>query len=487
MARMDKTVGYRLALLDPRAEPAVQLHLLGPATLGIEVTVPVLAAACGLGNIDPQHGPGGDGRAAIEAALDWPMPPPGTLLVTIRPDLDSVGAMAVLGMRAAGEPIGPDACVRIDQIARADRHDRGAWPGPRPLASLWTEPTPLAAPALLVADAGLDLSERVAGLRHWLATGQTAPRYCEKAVAGRREMAAALHAGTLRVRSLRGGRIAVVVGGRAEALRLGYCLAPVVVALNPAFRPAAGGEPYRKFTVAQYRAGHADFAGLRQVLALLEPGWGGSATILGSPQGASSQLSLTPPQLPPDGICNRGKIDRRSRIREQRFVDKSAQPEKRLGRQVQPHVVAGQGPASAIPHRLSVTVEQRDRQARSIVEIACELRRLGLYQHMRHRVGRPSEQRHRIGQQRAHRLASAGDRGVDDRLGKARQVANGVGDHVGGADSRHRCGCRIAARRQHHAAIRPAASAARQRRIQRTARRGWFRTQHQGRALRLSS
>jgi hypothetical protein len=292
MAWLNKTVGYRLALLDPRAEPAAQLHLLGPATLGIEVTQPALAAACGLGNIDPQHRPGGDGRAAIEAALDWPMPPPGTLLATIRPDLDSIGAMAVLAMRAAGEPIGREARARIDQVARADRHDRGAWPGPRALASRWTEPMPLAAPALLGADAGLGLSERVAGMRRWLATGQTAPRYREKAVAACREMAAALHDGTLRVRPLRGGRIAVVVGERAEALRLGYCLAPVVVALNPAFPPAAGGEPHRKFTVAQYRGGQADFAALRQVLAVLEPGWGGSATILGSPQGTSSHLSI---------------------------------------------------------------------------------------------------------------------------------------------------------------------------------------------------
>lgn len=282
---------YRFGLLDPRVEPAAQPHLLGCGALGIEVTVPALAAACGLGNIDPQHAPGRDGRAAIEAALDWPLPPPGTLLVTIRPDLDSIGAMAVLGMRAAGEPIRPEARARIDQIARADRHDRGAWPGPRPLTSLWAEPTPLAAPALLVADAALDLFERVPGLRHWLAIGQTPPRYRARAVAARREMAAALRDATLRVRPLCGGRIAVVVGDRTEALRVGYCLAPVVVALNPHFRQPAGGERHRKFTVAQYCAGHADFAALRQVLALLEPGWGGSATILGSPQGNSSQLS----------------------------------------------------------------------------------------------------------------------------------------------------------------------------------------------------
>jgi hypothetical protein len=151
---------------------------------------------------------------------------------------------------------------------------------------------PLAAPALLVADAGLGLFERVAGLRHRLATRQTAPATAKRRLRLAAKRAAALRDATLRVRSLRGGRIAVVVDERAEALRLGYCLAPVVIALNPAFRFPAGGEPCRKFTVAQYRAGHADFAALRQVLGQREPGWGGSATILGSPQGASSQLSI---------------------------------------------------------------------------------------------------------------------------------------------------------------------------------------------------
>jgi hypothetical protein len=237
MERSDKTVEYRYALLDPRAAAAAQLPRLGRTTLGIEVTLPALAAACGLGNIDPQHGPGGDVRTAIEAALDWPMPPPGTLLVTIRPDLDSIGAMAVLGMRGAGEVFGPEVRARIDQIARADRHDHGAWPGPCPIDSLCTEPAPLAWPALLVADAGLGLFERVAGLRHWLATGQTAPRYREKAIASRSEMAVALRDGSLRLRPPRGDRIALVVSGHPEALRLGYCLAPVVVALNPAFEP----------------------------------------------------------------------------------------------------------------------------------------------------------------------------------------------------------------------------------------------------------
>ena len=125
-------LSYRYGLLDPRPSPmAKQANavLLGPETLGIEVTVPALAAGCGLGDIDPQHGPGGGAIAAIEAALDWPLPPSHACLVTIRRDADAFGAMAVLGLRAAGHPIDPAMGYRIALIARADCFDNGHWPG----------------------------------------------------------------------------------------------------------------------------------------------------------------------------------------------------------------------------------------------------------------------------------------------------------------------------------------------------------------------
>jgi len=77
--------------------------LLGENTLGIEVTIPVFAEKCGLGNIDPQHGNGAVRESsAIEAALMCDLPPDGSTLVTIRPDKDSFGAMAVLYLRAIG-------------------------------------------------------------------------------------------------------------------------------------------------------------------------------------------------------------------------------------------------------------------------------------------------------------------------------------------------------------------------------------------------
>lgn len=282
---------FRFGVLNPRDAAAGGAYL-GPSALGIEVTVPALAARCGLGNIDPQHAPGSDGdRAAIEAALDWPLPPDGSTLATIRPDLDSLGAMAVLAIRADGIAIDAAARRRIGEIAAADRHDRGPWPGARPLAAALADPTPLAALALAVADVTLTLQERVALLSRWLIDGVVPEAYQQLAAAARQELTAAVTTGAVRIRALCGNRVAVVIATRSEALRLGYCLAPVVIALNPKFR-LDGGPPCRKFTVAQYRAGYADFAALRTALAARETGWGGTPTILGSPQGTGSRLSL---------------------------------------------------------------------------------------------------------------------------------------------------------------------------------------------------
>ena len=72
-------------------------------TLGIEVTNSQLAENCGLGNIDPQHTQrdhyDNDPPAAIEAALDCELPKPGSEIITVKPDMDSLGAMAVLLLR----------------------------------------------------------------------------------------------------------------------------------------------------------------------------------------------------------------------------------------------------------------------------------------------------------------------------------------------------------------------------------------------------
>jgi hypothetical protein len=294
---------YRHGLLDPRIEDGLPPHLraaaeaanaplLGPRTLGIEVTVPALARRCGLGNIDPQHGGNDGGSAAIDLCLGLPVPPIGTILVTVRPDVDALGSMALLGLRATGATCSAALIARVRAISTADRFACGPWPGPKPLPRSPDDldrASPLAGVAELAADPALPLSERVAGIAAWLATGAAPPVDLSAERRRARELLDRLAAGLDTIEPVLGGRAALVRAQSGGALRLGYRLAPVVIAENPAF----GQPPHRKLTIAQYAAGHADLHRVAGDLAACEPGWGGSATLVGSPQGRAAGLPLS--------------------------------------------------------------------------------------------------------------------------------------------------------------------------------------------------
>jgi hypothetical protein len=289
---------YSYAILDPLSGPEAEANrvLERGAVLGIEVTVPALAGHCRLGNIDPQHTGGNENRTAIEEAVDWPLPPAGTVLATVRPDRDALGAMAVLELRAAGSNLGADVLERIGRIAKADRFDHGPWPGPRPLDGsdiLAAEPAAeaFAALAALVMDPSVSIGRRVALTCDWLRTGAVPEAYLDRVRTDRGHLSAAIAAGDLVVSAPADGRIAVVEGSHRAAVFLGYRLAPVVAARDPAFR-FAGGAPHLKYTVAEYRAGYVHMPALTAELSREEPGWGGSPTIIGSPQGVSSRLAF---------------------------------------------------------------------------------------------------------------------------------------------------------------------------------------------------
>lgn len=271
----------------------------GPPILGVEVTDPALEARCALGNIDPQHRPGaGPGRpCAALAALSHPLPPPGARIGTLRPDLDSVSAMAVLAMRARGVPVRAGALERLRRVDRADGFRMGAWPGPRPLPESAEDVladgsgADLAAAAAAAADRRRGLADRVALVEMWLRKGAPPKAYAGAAAARARRLADSLRRGETRVSPTAFPEIAAVVSPAPGALALGYRLAPVVAALDLAFRFANGAKGC-KFTVARYAPGHADLDAAAAELARREPGWGGQAGIKGSPQDRGSRLAL---------------------------------------------------------------------------------------------------------------------------------------------------------------------------------------------------
>lgn len=371
--------------LDPRPQGAEANEQIFSArqVLGIEVTIPALASRCSLGNLD-HHGPEDTAETpcASEQALNWkPLEvscdqccgnavlgdgkPCGfcqgrgrwfqwpEAMATIRPDLDSIGAMAILAIRQEGVEIGCQSCAasnnvhegveyicwccgdkydgiksllghRLDAVSRADKFTRGEYPGYQTLPTtenLWPvegaadSTRSLAAIGAAVADFKVTISERVEMMKKWLLTGKepgiadrfgivcdsnvdllvlenkTFESYRGQVERERQELANALADGSIKVSTAAEGKIAVVESTHRATTAVGYAHAPVVVALNPAFKLGLG-EPHRKFTVCGYSAKYVDIKSALVELSALEHGWGGSSTIGGSPQGISSSLTV---------------------------------------------------------------------------------------------------------------------------------------------------------------------------------------------------
>jgi len=310
---------YSYAVLDPRPTDAARManaraFATGPV-YGLEVTVPALADRCAA-NLDPQHSGGDASTAAIQAAMDWPLPPPGAVLATVRPDADSIGAMAVLTLRREQLAVGyegetlldtvfhvgerpvqgagiPD---RVHLIADADREKSGPWPGPRPIGDAASLLRPTTAVERMCMDHRLPLAQRVSHMRDWLLSGSFTGMdgYQVEALAEAEQAIASLDV------QVQDG-IAVVTGSHRLAMSIGYRHAPVVVATNPAFRWQGGGE-HVKHTIARWNSGtmpDMDWDGMLAALNTADPAadetarWGGSTSIVGSPQGVASGLTTS--------------------------------------------------------------------------------------------------------------------------------------------------------------------------------------------------
>lgn len=272
--------------LDPQHVAAGVERLRAQPTLGMGITIPALAEACSLGNIDPQHTGGDAATAAITLALAYPVPSDGAAVAVLRPGADAVGAAAVLSIRHDGVRLTGDAIGRVFQVADADTEAAGPWPGPRPIGSAVDLLRPTSALVAACMDHNRPLPDRVAAMREWILTG----RLTEDAEIRLRLYAEALDALDALDVQVRDG-LAVVTGSHRLATAIGYRHAPVVVATDPAYS-WQGGAPHLKHTIARWNTSQPmGWTPMLDQLRNREPGWGGSSSICGSPQGTASALT----------------------------------------------------------------------------------------------------------------------------------------------------------------------------------------------------
>lgn len=250
---------------------------------GIEVTIPALARLCKLGNLDPQHTDGNSSLAACVAAITCPMFGQGATLITVRPDADSVAAMAVLSLRSEGyltaeHPNYAEIINRIQKIGDGDCAPDGEW------VRNYIPPEEFAIASKIACDHRKGLDERVALMATWLLgiIKIAAPAPSEHGMT---------------VELIHGGKVALVRANGVEgrgANQLGYQHAPIVIVVNPTFTmDPSKTAPHLKFGIARFNeAIPMRWAEMLQELKAIEPGWGGTTSICGSTQNQPATVTL---------------------------------------------------------------------------------------------------------------------------------------------------------------------------------------------------
>jgi hypothetical protein len=286
--------------LDPRPQRAdaneaifAEAERLGVPIIGIEVTLPTYASKC-MVNFD-HHGPSDTAETPSATAQmgtwlgeNWTDLVPvhrlnEAVFVTVRPDSDSITAMA---QALAAIEYGVGAEKFLEEVDRFDRLGPSAGPFS----------TVLRAIARKAGDHRIPLEDRVRWVADLIAGGSDEQReeISRLAEEADRELEVARAASEVNLRA--GGRLATVVSTHRFGTTLGYESAPVVVAQNPEMpvdpKDSSKGV-CNKFTVCRYDSHVAvDLPAALAELQALESGWGGRGDIFGSPQGVSSTLTL---------------------------------------------------------------------------------------------------------------------------------------------------------------------------------------------------
>lgn len=288
-----------LLILDPRpaslaSETAkiAELRTQYSKVIGLEVTVPALAALCDI-NFDPQHEGKDENMSCLYACLDHGTSYPNALYVTVRADLDAFASYLVMTKEPGHYSCSAKEMLRLEAIHKGDIFaNSGVWK-PHTLSQAGYNTSLLAPIARCVSDFKQPVEFRIEALERWLDSGEDPEGYLEAYQKEMQEIKTSLlDDGTTTVRVEDG--VAYVNSRLRSATSIGYQYAPVVVCYNPEFPDRNLGK-VAKYTVCQYSTGYVDLRLVFETLSVLEPGWGGSPTIGGSPQGQSS--TLTPDQV----------------------------------------------------------------------------------------------------------------------------------------------------------------------------------------------
>ncbi len=182
---------------------------------------------------------------------------------------------------------------RMRELMDLDVDSRGPWK-PQCAPQRWLtrhfhREVCLRAFELMMLDERQDENTKRQWAHDYLMVGRLPKQYYNPAFDELSAIAVGLESGEIAYRVY--GQVATITSGLSHVLRLGFCLAPVVVCLNPCFC-FGGKSDLKKYTIAQWRPGYCDLEKVWFKLSYFELGWGGSNVLGGSPQGKSSRLGM---------------------------------------------------------------------------------------------------------------------------------------------------------------------------------------------------
>ncbi|EKD29398.1 MAG: hypothetical protein ACD_78C00422G0001 [uncultured bacterium (gcode 4)] len=248
---------------------------------GVEITIPGYA---NITNLDHHRSEDtNETPSSAEQALTCNLPNSGINIATVRPDADSMTAMAVLHLRMNNIAFDE---ILVQEVGRFDRFGPSAGEMNNPVSAIWE----------LASDFSKTMEVRVLLISRIL-TGKMLEKEIEEIASKRaQKLEDARKNSSIELYEVNGFKIAFVESSHRFATNLGYELAPVVIAKNPVmpvdFKDPSKGT-YIKYTICRYDNNiPCDILWVLKELQTLESGWGGRWDIIGSPQGVSSILSV---------------------------------------------------------------------------------------------------------------------------------------------------------------------------------------------------
>lgn len=265
----------------------------GNKIVGLEMTVADLAGICDK-NIDPQHTEGKADECCAKAVAEnaekllAEYKGQDVVFVTNRVDLDSVAAYVIADRYLQGQPV--EYNDNLTQINDHDAHLGAKWEGPKPIEQAFNPDNKTEALASSI-KVFMVTPKNIEDVKNFIDTGNVEESIMNNYRAVQNGIIDRVKSGEIKTEVV--GGVAYVETTLPCATNVGYSMAPVVVAVNPAMKLGPQGEPFRKVSICQHETGYADLNAIAEKLNEMDSGWGGSPTFKGSKQGESCNISLS--------------------------------------------------------------------------------------------------------------------------------------------------------------------------------------------------